>query len=362
MSGHTLFRYFFRRQLVTTMQMFFGILTIAFIAQFTEFSRQAGSAPDYTILGGLYLSLLRVPSLILMVVPFVILFGSMTTLMSLNRRLELVVARSAGVSAWQFLAPLCAASFLVGAFAVLVVNPISAPRSGVPRNCRRRFAGIKKADGPASQIPWFQQRTGDGVTVIGAAATARRGLLLARPVFLRISPEGSIKERIDATQALLQNGSWNLTDATIIGPNRNRTKLKHYEIESGLSPEMVEQRLANPESIPFYELGSKVRLARAMGMKGDNFAMQYHSLIALPPLLVAMTLIAATVSMRFARMGQSATLIVGGIVAGFLLYVVTVSVTAFGSAGLVPPVVAAWLPVAVAMFIGVAFLLFKEDG
>jgi lipopolysaccharide export system permease protein len=61
-------------------------------------------------------------------------------------------------------------------------------------------------------------------------------------------------------------------------------------------------------------------------------------------------------------MGQSATMILGGVVAGFLLYVVTVLVKAFGDAGFVPPYVAAWLPVVVAMFFGVTFLLYKEDG
>ena len=79
-------------------------------------------------------------------------------------------------------------------------------------------------------------------------------------------------------------------------------------------------------------------------------------------LLVAMTLIAATVSMRFARLGQSATMILGGVLAGFLLYVVSVLVRAFGNAGFVPPYVAAWLPVVVALFFGITFLLYKEDG
>jgi lipopolysaccharide export system permease protein len=61
-------------------------------------------------------------------------------------------------------------------------------------------------------------------------------------------------------------------------------------------------------------------------------------------------------------MGQSATMILGGAMAGFLLYVVTVLVKAFGSAGIVPPVAAAWFPVIAAGFFGVTFLLYKEDG
>ena len=55
-------------------------------------------------------------------------------------------------------------------------------------------------------------------------------------------------------------------------------------------------------------------------------------------------------------------MILGGVVAGFLLYVVSVLVKAFGVAGFVPTIVAAWFPVVVAMFFGVTFLLYREDG
>lgn len=55
-------------------------------------------------------------------------------------------------------------------------------------------------------------------------------------------------------------------------------------------------------------------------------------------------------------------MILGGVLAGFLLYVVSVLAEVFGGAGLVPPIMAAWSPVIVTMFYGVAFLLSKEDG
>jgi lipopolysaccharide export system permease protein len=79
-------------------------------------------------------------------------------------------------------------------------------------------------------------------------------------------------------------------------------------------------------------------------------------------LVTVMTLIAATVSLKFVRFGQSAVMVLGGIMAGFLLYVVSVLVKAFGSSGLVPPYAAAWFPVAAAFLFGVSFLLHREDG
>ena len=82
----------------------------------------------------------------------------------------------------------------------------------------------------------------------------------------------------------------------------------------------------------------------------------------LPALLAAMTLIAAMVSLKFVRFGQSLTVILGGILAGFVLYVVSELIQAFANAGTIPPVVAAWLPVLVAAALGTTVLLHKEDG
>ena len=85
----------------------------------------------------------------------------------------------------------------------------------------------------------------------------------------------------------------------------NRKEMRKIVQELYSKPEFVQERLARPETIPFYELPAKIDAARSFGLRADAFSMQLHSLIAMPFLLIAMTLIAATFSMRVARMGQS---------------------------------------------------------
>ena len=53
------------------------------------------------------------------------MFGASISLILLNRRLELVIARASGVSVWQFLVPIALAAGLVGMFASLVYNPLA---------------------------------------------------------------------------------------------------------------------------------------------------------------------------------------------------------------------------------------------
>jgi lipopolysaccharide export system permease protein len=362
MIGRTLFLYFFRRYAATFLQFFVGICIIAYLVDFTELSRVKASMAGYTLSRGLLISALHVPLIAQLALPFVVLFAAIATLMALNRRYELVIARSAGVSAWQFLGPLCAVSLLIGVIVVLVVNPIGAHALAWSQQLEVELRGEQDTSDVDDRVPWLRQRDAGGITIIGAKTMAGGGTQLGRPVFVRVGASGGIDERIDARVARLESGKWIVEDATVRRPGKAPDHVGRIEIKSALAPEFIEERLARPETIPFFDLPAKMRASWSFGLNGNAFGMQFHSLIALPVLLVAMTLIAATVSMRFARLGQSVTMILGGVLAGFLLYVVSVLVKAFGTAGIVPPFVAAWIPVVVAMFFGVTFLLYREDG
>ncbi|RWL97866.1 MAG: LPS export ABC transporter permease LptG [Mesorhizobium sp.] len=359
--GWTLGRYFFFRYVSITFWFFLGLLALVFLIDFTELSGRTTGLPGFTYGTAFAISALRMPMIMLQTVPFVGLFSAMATLVSLNRRYELVIARSAGVSAWQFLFPCCVGALMFGVLSVAVMNPIAAHGFSWSEQMENDLRAGKSNAVTTNVTPWLRQKTESGDTIIGARAILNQGLEMADAVFFILDPQGNIAERKDAAKAFLRDGYWELQDVKVFKAGKIQT-LATDKVPTNLKPEFVQERLARPETIPFYELPRKIEVARSFGLKANAFAMQFDSLVALPFLLVAMTLIAATVSMRFARMGQSATMILGGVVAGFLLYVVSVLVKAFGVAGFVPTVVAAWVPVVVAMFFGVTFLLYKEDG
>ncbi len=103
MIGWTLGRYFFIRYVQITLYFLLGIFALALLLDFTENASKLSNLPDYSVWAALALSAMRVPFIMQQMIPFVALFSAMATLISLNRKYELVVARSVGVSAWQFL-------------------------------------------------------------------------------------------------------------------------------------------------------------------------------------------------------------------------------------------------------------------
>ncbi len=122
----TLGLYFFRRYMMTTLWFFLGVISITFLIDFTETSSRFDSLPGYSLGGVLYLTALRLPLILQQTVPFIGLFVGMATLISFNRKSELVVARAAGISVWQFMAPFVIGAALVGLATTLVINPLAA--------------------------------------------------------------------------------------------------------------------------------------------------------------------------------------------------------------------------------------------
>jgi lipopolysaccharide export system permease protein len=79
-------------------------------------------------------------------------------------------------------------------------------------------------------------------------------------------------------------------------------------------------------------------------------------------MLAAMVLLAAAFSLRFFRFGGVQKMVLGGILAGFLLYVVAKVTDDLSKAELMYPAAAAWLPVVVGGLSGFLALLYSEDG
>ena len=105
---------------------FVGIIVLAGMIDYFELMRRGADWPKATAWILAEISIFRIPQLTEHIMPFAILVGAMSCYLTLSRRLELVIARSAGISAWQFVAPALLVAFLFGAVATVAYNPIAA--------------------------------------------------------------------------------------------------------------------------------------------------------------------------------------------------------------------------------------------
>lgn len=258
MIGWTLGRYFFIRYVQITLYFLLGIFALSLLLDFTENASKLSNLPDYSVWAALGLSAMRVPFIMQQMIPFVALFSAMATLISLNRKYELVVARSVGVSAWQFLLPACFGAFLFGLATIFILNPFAAYGFAKADEIASTWKTGKVTDVSALRDPWLRQKTDEGETIIGAKSILDQGATLADATFIQFDEKKNIKERYDARTAQLKDGHWELTDVTRFARGEEPQKMASFQIETQLRPEYVEEKLATPDTIPFTQLRHKI--------------------------------------------------------------------------------------------------------
>jgi len=262
--GWTLGRYFFIRYVKITVYFLLGIFALSLLMDFTENAGRLAGLPGYTPLGALAISMLRIPFIMQQLFPFVALFSAMATLISLNRRFELVITRSIGVSAWQFLLPACFGAFLFGLCAILIINPLAAWGSAQSKDIVATWRGVSnQAPSQANRVPWLTQRTDEGITTIGAKMVLDRGRTLVDATFVRFNDNQTIRDWLNTGKATLENGYWLLQNGTRLRSGQPPETFDEIRISTQLRPEFVEERLADPETIPFFVMEHVSRHWRA---------------------------------------------------------------------------------------------------
>lgn len=356
-------RYFGLRFLSAVLLVFAGIFLLVGLLDYIELMRRASDLPHVSAILVAKTSFFRVPQVTERVLPFCVLIGAMSCYLNLSRRLELVVARSAGMSAWQFISPALVVAFLLGVFATTIYNPVAA----VLQEQSKRFEGelfaqqIAEFTNPNAPF-WATQSTSEGRAIINAQTSRDQGIVLSGVTVMLTDNANHFKRRIEARSAILEPGAWRLLDARVYRLGKVPVDRPVLLLKTSLTPEQVRESFATPETVPFWELPLYIKIAEHAGLVAAGYKLQFQKLLALPFLLTAMVFLAAAVSLRFFRFGGIQKMVLSGVAAGFLLYVLSKVTDDMSKAELLQPAAAAWLPVFAGGLTGFIALLYQEDG
>jgi lipopolysaccharide export system permease protein len=361
MMPRTLARYFGMRFLTVVAGTFLSLLALILMVDFVELLRRHGDVKDASTLAIAQIALFRAPHIAERTIPFTVLVGAMVCYLNLSRRLELVVARSAGVSAWQFVRPAILIALLIGAAVTTLYNPISATFRERSEQLEAELGG-KRNPLLSSGGFWLRQRNQDGQSIINAASSRKQGAELSDVSIFKLDNADGYQSRIEAKRATLQEGYWLLEDARVYAGETVPTNHASYELKTNLTPAQVQESFATPETVPFWQLSGLISLAEESGLAAVGYRLQYYQLLVMPLYLAAMVLLAAAVSLRLFRFGGVQRMVLGGIIAGFLLYVLSKVAGDLSKASLLAPAVAAVLPPLTGGVMGFMALLYQEDG
>ena len=347
-----------------------GALTaMVSLFDFIELLRRSAQRLEATLTIVAEIGALRLPWLAMQILPFAVLLGGILAFWRLTRSSELVVARAAGVSAWQFLSAPAACAVAFGTIATGAVSPLSAAMQTRAEMLDNAY--LKSSGGPLSlsggQL-WLRQADHaldpQGVAILHALVVALKGRELKGSFVsvFRLDEHDHLLQRIEAAQATLDPGAWVLTAARPITAGNLPEAPREMTLPTNLTVDRVQESFASPDTFSVWALPGFIELLERSGFSAIRHRLQFQTLLALPLLCGTMSLLAAGFSMRPARRGGVARMIGSGVVAGFALFVVSKVAEEFGQSGALPPALAAWAPAVAGLLLSLALLLHLEDG
>ncbi|MEY3840973.1 MAG: hypothetical protein RLZZ542_83 [Pseudomonadota bacterium] len=341
------------------------IAALIMLIDFVEISRGVGSDVDLSGARIFGLMLLKSPQVIIQLLPFVFLFGTLAAFVGLNRRSELIAMRAAGVSAWRFVLPAAGAALLFGLVTVTALGPLAASADGLFQRERTRLSG-SAAGVEAPPTVWIREGDDTRQMVIRAERQDRSNARLLDVTFFIYTNDAegmrTFSERIDADSASLSNGSWRLINAVGAEIGQRAVRYATLDLPSSLADEEAFERFARPQATSFWSLPAQIDRIEAAGFSSTAYRLRLQQLLATPLMFAAMSILAAAFSLRLMRLGDLARMSVAAVVLGFVFFFVNQAASAFGSAEVIPPWLAAWLPPLLTALAAFTLLFYTEDG
>jgi lipopolysaccharide export system permease protein len=365
----TLSLYIVRQFALAVTGMLLALSGLVAMFDFIELLRRSASHPEVSFGTVSQIAALRLPYISMQILPFAVLLGGILCFWRLTRSSELIVARAAGISAWEFLTAPTLCAFLFGVVATALVSPVSSVMLAKAEAMDNAY--LRTGGGPLAlnggQL-WLRQSdrqtSAQGVAIIHAQQVKMHGKqLTAQQVSVfRLDGSDKLLSRIEATNATLTSGNWVLDHARIIRPGQLPQPPELMNLPTDLTVSRVQESFASPDTLSFWALPGFIALLDRSGFSSIRHRLHFQALLALPLLAATMTLVSAGFSMRPARRGGVAKMIGSGVAAGFALFVVSKVAEEIGQSGALPVVLAAWAPAASGLMLAVALLLHTEDG
>ncbi len=362
MPPATLFRYIVERTAMAVAALFAALASMVMLVDLLD-NLSFASKVDADFAFALQATLLRTPAMAQSLAPFVFLFGSIWMFTQFNRRSELAVMRSAGLSIWRLIGPAAFLAAISGAALIILVDPISSRMMAFAEKMklesRGQSASLVRVFGDGI---WLRQRDEHELLIINAASFDALEGALNNVTIWRLTPAGAFEERIDAPKAILAGRTIELHEARMKAAGDKFSKrTPTFSVPTRLTLKDFRENVPSPESMSIWDLPKFMLLAEAAGLSTVQYNIRFHELCSTPLKLMAMVLIAAMFSMSPVRSGSALRLLLAAVGAGFLLYVVSELSTALGESGVAPEALAAWAPAVVAVIVAVAFLMRHEE-
>ncbi len=301
--------------------IFINILIISVFIIFLnliEISRMINN--DISMINYLVLSILKYPSILNQVLPFVIIIGISFLLRNLINNNELISMRNIGYSIFDIFIPIGLTVFFIGVFFLVFMNPIST-------NFENRFEKItNKKDKSVYSINlsdkemWIKNKIDENNSIFISIENINVQNMNANDIKILLINDNS-NFFIQAKSGDIKNNIISLKDVKFYDMKlENLKELKNYNLKVNFNKQNIINSISDYKLIPFYKYYSHSKTLTKFNLYSPEIGLFYISEVLKPFFLVILSFVVIGFSGKFKRNENFFKVLFISILIGFLIF------------------------------------------
>jgi|GEM_PF-1180816 len=337
--------------------------TIATIFNIIELLRRAQNKPNVVFKHIISLSLYQLPELLDKLMPFIFLFSTMLVLWQLNRRSELVVARSMGFSIWNIIISLSGAAVLYTAIYFALINPVGAELTAKYDKLNvALFSQGKNLFSISSSGVWLKQSKKENYSIVHVGKVGRSNNELQKVTIYTFSNDDEFINRLDSKFVTIVPGGWKLEGALLSEETMLTQPVGGMFWETDLTISNIQESFDNPLTISVWKLPFYIKLLENAGLSGLDHLLYFYDLLSLPIKLIIMIALAGVCAYNFSRQKAGGLkFILTGLSAGYGYFLITNFSHALGLSRTIPVAVGVLIPLFLGVVASLSLLIQLEE-
>jgi len=297
------------------------------------------------------------PFITVQMLPPAALIAVIISFSAMKKNNEIMALKACGINMLEFLRPMFFLALLLSV-GLFLFSELVMPYSSSRANAIWREYVDKKDSSATFGIDHIWYKAHKAIYWINRFD--RKQKVMYRPTFYFFDKSFRVLKRIDGQRAVWKDNAWEVRNGitlTATGEGGYRlVRFKRLSLKLPEGPRSFSKEERQPEEMGYWQLK---RFARKVGREGydaSRYLVDLNIKLSFPFIVFVMVLIGAPIALGRNR-GGTPVAIAKGVVACFFFLVLLGVSRSLGLAGVLPPVLSAWLADGVFFFLGSYFVL-----
>jgi len=276
---------------------------------------------NQSLLNYVYLSLLKIPSIINETSPFVIIISTAFLFRYLIKNNELIAMRNIGFSIFDIFQPISIGIFIYGLFILLLVNPITAVSEikyeKYLNNQNENMYSIKFSENNL----WIKNKnTNDGIYYINIKNFNIKDMIAKDIEILSIQKDK--REFFQSDNGIIKDKNFDLNDVNLFDVlNDKYFYHKKYILNLNFSKESILASNINYKNIPYYNYINHVKTMKKFNLYSSAVGLFYLSEVLKPIFMILLAFVVMSFSAKYNRNDSFFKVLFYAVLIGFAFYV-----------------------------------------